>query len=103
RTYERATASAGRSVRAKAALARALALAGRRDEARRLVAEVRASSAASGIYHPMLAASLVALGDTAAAVGWLEKAYEQRHPDLIELKVDTRYAALNREPRVQAI
>jgi len=99
--FKTAVALAGRTSRPKAGLARALALSGRKGEARRLIRELRSEAAASGIYHPAVAVALVAVGDTDAAMDWLEAAYRQRHPDLTQINVEPRYAELRRNPRFQ--
>ena len=97
--FERATALAGRTSEAKAGLARTLALVGRRAEAERLVGELRGDAERTGIYHPVVAPAMAALGDTGGAMAWLEKAYDQRNPALIEIDTDARFAQLRGDPR----
>jgi TolB-like protein/Tfp pilus assembly protein PilF/tRNA A-37 threonylcarbamoyl transferase component Bud32 len=97
--FERAMALAGRTSRPKAGLARVLALSGRKADARRLIGELRGETGRTGIYDPVVATALVAAGDTNAAIEWLETSYRQRHPDLAEVNVDPRYAALRSDPR----
>lgn len=99
--FERAVALSGTSLRPKASLARALVLAGREAEGRRMTDSLRVESVRKGIYQPALAAALVAEGDTSGAIAWLEAAYRQRHPDLVRLNTDASYAALRGNPRFQ--
>jgi serine/threonine-protein kinase len=99
--FERAAALAGRTANARARLARALALAGRQRDARALIEELRAESAATDVYHPVVAAALAAVGDVEAAITWLQAAYRQRHPALVELNAEPGYVRLRRDPRFQ--
>lgn len=66
-----------------------------------MIGELRSEALRTGIYHPALAAALVTEGDTSGAMAWLEAAYRQRHPDLVQLKVEPRYTALRGDPRFQ--
>jgi serine/threonine-protein kinase len=99
--FERAAALAGHTARPNAELARVLALAGRTDEARRLVAELRTDAASTRIYHPAIAMALDALGDRRSAIEWLETAYRQRHPGLIDISDNDAYGALRGDPHFE--
>jgi TolB-like protein/Tfp pilus assembly protein PilF len=61
-------------------LARVLALAGRKEEARRMLARLQAGAERTGLYDPWVATVFAALGDVDGAIGWLEQSYRQRHP-----------------------
>ncbi len=99
-TYRRANALAGATIhRTRADIARALALGGRRQEARRLIPEIEAEAATTGIIEPAVATALAAVGDLEAAFAWLERSYEQRHPHLPFITGDARFAALFDEAR----
>ncbi len=78
--YEEAIAvhekTAARNPEMKWALAYSYALAGRRDEARKMAAEVE--EGASRRKHYNLAKIYTALGETDEAFRWLEAAYENR-------------------------
>jgi hypothetical protein len=52
-------------------------------------------------YH--VAAIHVALGDTTAALDWLERALAERSPWIGYLEVDPRIAPLRSEPRFQRL
>jgi len=99
--FERAVALSGPALRPKALLARALILAGREAEGRRMIHELRVEGTRRGIYHPAVAVAIVAGGDTSGAFEWLEAAYRQRHPDLVRLKTEKFYAPLRGDPRFQ--
>lgn len=47
--------------------------------------------------------ALSGLGDTEGAIRWLQAAYAQRHPDLVEMSVDRRYDSLRPDPRFQEV
>jgi hypothetical protein len=78
-----------------------LALTGRRDDARRLLAVVQAKRLEAGVYDPSIATTLHTLDDDAAAYAWLEHAYAQRHPDITYIGCDTRYRPMSSDPRFQ--
>ena len=99
--FERAVALSGPALRPKALLARALMLAGREAEGRRMIQELRVEATRRGIYHPAVAVAIAAAGDTSGAFAWLEAAYRQRHPDLVRLKTERLYAPLRGDPRFQ--
>jgi serine/threonine-protein kinase len=98
--FERAVALSGPALRPKALLARALMLAGREAEGRRMIQELRVEGTRRGIYHPAVALAIAA-GDTSGAFAWLEAAYRQRHPDLVRLKADRLFLPLRGDPRFQ--
>ena len=101
--YQHAVAKASGASAPTAGLARALALSGRTAEAQALVRKAREQSAATGIQHPALATALLALGDTTAALEWLEASFRQRHPALASINVDPTYAGFRPDPRFQGL
>lgn len=104
RAYEHANELAGaRYHRTKADIARVLARAGRREEARRLVAELRSDPEAERIHDTGLATALLALGETDAAFGWLEEALRQRHPHLANIGGDARFAGFDGDRRFEEL
>jgi hypothetical protein len=72
-------------------------------EVRKLLAELRADGAATGIRHPAVASALYVAGDSAGAFEWLEAAYRQRHPELMRIAADRAYDALRGDPRFQEL
>jgi serine/threonine-protein kinase len=82
-----------------AALAHAYAVAGRTAEAETILAELRQRSQRRYVPAFYVALIAVGLGDTATALDWLEKAYQERDFYLIYLKVDPRLDPLRGEAR----
>ena len=79
------------------------AAAGRRGEARKLLARVM-EDAKRGEMTPFAVAQFyVGLGDKQAALDWLEKAYDQHDPFMATLKVNIFFDPLRSEPRFQAL
>jgi TolB-like protein/Tfp pilus assembly protein PilF len=103
RMFELAVQHAGHTQKPKAGLARVLARAHRMTEVRKLLAELRADGAATGIRHPAVASALYVAGDSAGAFEWLEAAYRQRHPELMRIAADRAYDALRGDPRFQEL
>jgi TolB-like protein/DNA-binding SARP family transcriptional activator/Tfp pilus assembly protein PilF len=88
----------------RVSLARALGRLGRKDEARKILAEFQADAARTGVYPPWVATVFPAVDDTDGAINWLEHSYQQRHPALRflggpgfdRLEHDPRYRDLRR-------
>ncbi len=98
RAFENAV-NAGHTKRARAGLARVLALADRTAEARRMVDTLVVEGTRDSIHTPEVASALYALGDTAAAFDWLEAAYRQRHPDLPHAALQVGFSGLEKTAR----
>ena len=104
REYRRAVALAGENPEPKSGLARVLGLAGQKDEARKILTELKALAARTGVYAPWVAAAFPAVDDVDGAIAWLERSYGQRHPSLrfidgpafAQLEGDARYRDLRR-------
>jgi len=96
RAHQRATALTGGQ--ANFGLARVLALAGRKEEARRMLAQLQEGAARTGVYEPFAATVFSALGDVDGAIGWLERSYRQKHP-LLRFLGGPGFASLERDPR----
>ena len=81
----------------------ALAVMGRHEDARRVIAEVEAAAKAG---HLGLAIAWAALGERDAAVARLERAFDERDPQLPFLRISGKYPWWDRvlaDPRAQAI
>jgi TolB-like protein/DNA-binding SARP family transcriptional activator len=91
--YRRAVELAGENPSFRAGLARALTLAGRRNEARALLGELQANAERTGIYSPAVAWVFLALDDVEGTLAWLQRSYQQRHPHL-------RLVGRHRDPRL---
>jgi TolB-like protein/tetratricopeptide (TPR) repeat protein len=87
--------------RARAWLGHAFAVAGQRDRARQTLAEL--ANLPDGITVSPYDIALIhaGLADRDQAFAWLDKAYEARAWDLVQLKVDTRFEILRADPRFE--
>ncbi len=100
--FEEAVRLPGRSIEAVAPLGHAYAVSGRREEAMRLIEELKGRSERG--YEPLNIALVHAgLGQNDEAMRWLEKAYQARSAWLITLalKVGPRWDALRSDARFQ--
>ena len=79
-------------------LARALGLLGRKDEARKILGELEADAARTGVYAPWVATVFPAVDDIDGAINWLEQSYRQRHPAL-RFMGGPGFDRLERDPR----
>jgi TolB-like protein/Flp pilus assembly protein TadD len=80
-------------------LARSLALAGRRKDARGLIRDQEGSH----LSHYQRATVQLALGDPDKAMSCLERAAEERDPWMVYIKVDPMLAPLRRNPRFRSL
>jgi TolB-like protein/DNA-binding SARP family transcriptional activator len=97
RFHRRAVGLTPRNPSAKAGLARALAVAGRKEEARAILHDLETEAHRNAIYAPPVATVLDALNDRTGALAWLERSYEQRHPAL-RFMDGPRFARLAADP-----
>jgi len=84
---------------AQAALGHALALAGRKREARDLVEQLKEESKRSYVGAYNIALIHIGLGENDRAFEWLDKAYEERSNWLSYVKVEPRLDPLRSDPR----
>jgi DNA-binding winged helix-turn-helix (wHTH) protein/tetratricopeptide (TPR) repeat protein len=98
--HERAVELSGESDLMRAVLARTLALAGRRDEAAAIAAELDGLPYFSPYQRSTIS---LALGDRARALSDLERAAEDQDPWLVWLAADPMLAGLHGDPRVEAV
>ena len=82
-------------------LARTLALAGRGEDARRMLNELKAISGRRYVSPYAVALIYEALGERDRAITWLEKAYESSAEGMINLKTDPRWSRMRSDPRFQ--
>ncbi len=101
--FERANTSAGGSPAMVMAVGYAHGRAGNRAEARRALAELQ--RLASSRYVPALyfAAIYTGLGDTAQALTWLNRAYQERTDYLVYLRVEPMADSLRADPQFQRL
>ena len=99
RSFERANDLAGAAThRTREDIARVLARTGHREEALRLVEASRAEADRTGQYVPAVATALLALGDEAGALDWLEQSFRQRHTLLRGVGGDPRFLPFENIP-----
>jgi Flp pilus assembly protein TadD len=103
RSYTRAGHLAPTTPVPKADLARVLALTGRVAAAREVLTELRQEQVRTGIFLPEVSTILAALGETDAAITWLEASARQRHPLLPHALVEPGFASILTHPRVVAL
>jgi hypothetical protein len=76
------------------------AVAGRRDAAAQILGRLEARVERGEYVSPVSIALVhIGLGDADRALRWLERAYEERAPQLIWLKVDPIFDPLRSAPR----
>ena len=93
----------GSSVNHLAILAYVHGLAGRTDEARRLLAEIR-ERAARGHASPIwVALAHIGLGENDLAFEWLDRAFEERDGSLILVAASPEFDPLRQDPRFRAL
>jgi TolB-like protein len=85
----------------QAYLAMAYALAGRKDEARRVLHELHTRSRAEYVSPSALARVYVGLGEADSAMFWLERAYEDRTYAVVWIRNDPLMETLRSDPRFQ--
>jgi Flp pilus assembly protein TadD len=77
----------------------AYAVSGRPDEARRILANLQQLHQQGIVPAASLATLHGALGESNEAFVWLERAYQERDPQLIYLKAGRRFEPLRKDPR----
>lgn len=98
--YEKSVSlTAGSNPRAIAHLAYAYGLAGRRNDARKLLANLNNISKQHPVHPDLFALVYVGLGQKETAIDWLEKAYQVRSRDLLDIRYDPQFAGLRTDPR----
>lgn len=79
------------------------ALAGRRNQAERTLAELERLALRNLPFCSQVAGIRAALGDKEAALGWLDLARSRREGAMVWAKIDPRFDALRSEPRFTEI
>jgi TolB-like protein/DNA-binding SARP family transcriptional activator len=77
----------------------AYAVSGRRDEARKTLAKFEQMHQQGLVPSASVAILYGALGESNEAFAWLEKAYQERDPQLTYLKAGRRFEPLRKDPR----
>lgn len=84
-------------------LGHALAMAGRQEEARRILRDLEAASKVQYVPAHALSAVYAGLRDRENAVAWLQRAYEERSGMMVYLPVDPLADEIRLDPRVAAL
>jgi TolB-like protein/Flp pilus assembly protein TadD len=98
---KKAIAKSPASTEATAALGHVYAVSGRRDEAQKVLDELKESSKQRFVSAVWPALIYAGLGEKDQAFEWLEKAYDQRAGWLIYLNTDPRFDSLRSDKRFQ--
>ncbi len=80
-------------------LGNALAVAGRKEDALRVLGDVQRISKERRVSPYSNALVYVGLGDKDRAFEWLERAYAERSPKLVYLKVEPQLDGIRSDPR----
>src|SRR3989454_2237709 len=96
---QKSVALSGRSTETLAGLAQAYAAAGISEEMQKVLDELNERSKERYVSPYYVAKIYAALGDKEQALHWLEKGYEERNPDFIELKVEPALDVLRTDAR----
>jgi Flp pilus assembly protein TadD len=81
----------------------AYAVSGKRDEARRILARMEKLHEQGIVPSGSIAILHGALGESNEAFAWLEKAYEERDPQLTYIKAGRRFEPLRKDPRFKQL
>ncbi len=84
-------------------LSRALAMAGRPEEARRVLAELEAQTPARYVMPLEMASAYEALGERETAITWAERALKERSHWLVAADTDPRFESLRGDSRFAAV
>jgi tetratricopeptide (TPR) repeat protein len=100
---QKADSLAGVTGDIRAALGHAYAAAGRRDEAQKVIADLKTKPSGFGIpYH--LTTVYAALGQSDEALDWLTIAFDRRDPFVVvRFKTDPKLDPLRNDPRFNAL
>ncbi|HSB26796.1 MAG TPA: hypothetical protein VLE19_03025, partial [Pyrinomonadaceae bacterium] len=96
--FQRGVTTSGNDWRIVALLGHAYALAGKKDKAKRILAELKKQAERSYISPFNIALIYVALDEKDQAFEWLEKAFDDRSLWMVFLKVDPRLDSLRSAP-----
>ena len=100
--YQRAIELSQRDLDALAGLAHAYAAIGKKAEAEKILSELQRQSKGSYVSPYMIATIYSSLGQNDKAFEFLEKAYQDRSPDIVYfLRADLRLDGLRPDPRFQ--
>ena len=100
--FQKAVALSG-VLGSQANTAHAYAVAGKRDEARKMLKHILAASKKQFVSPVKIALVYVGLQEHDTAFEWLEKAFQSRDARCVYLKMDPRFDPLRNDPRSQSL
>ena len=98
-SFQRAIQLSPKSPKMRGALAQALALSGKREQACEILADLRKLGETRYVSPFELAAIYFALSERDLGFEWLTKAFQDRCFELVQIQVDPRFDALRDDPR----
>ena len=102
-SLQKAVDLGGRAQLAVGSLAHAYAMSGKENDARKLLAELERTAKDQYLSPYILATVYTALGETGRALDLLEEAHNERGIDLLQVKVDPKFARLRDELRFREV
>jgi TolB-like protein/Tfp pilus assembly protein PilF len=101
--FQKSVMLSSRSPMYLAGLAHACAVAGKKDEALKIIEELKELSKKKYIPSYSMALIYVGLNEKERAISWLEKAVEERYFRVLSIKVDPRFDSLHSDSRYKAL
>ncbi|MFY9555825.1 MAG: protein kinase [Blastocatellia bacterium] len=101
--FQKAVAASGGSPLMRAELAHTLAVAGKKDEAEKILADLKLITTQRYFSPYHVALIYAGMGEKTESLNWLEKAVEQRADYLVFINVDPRLEALKTDPRFASL
>jgi eukaryotic-like serine/threonine-protein kinase len=101
--FQKLRSSPGEDLETAAALAYAYARSGRREEAQKILAEMIELQKSRYVSPLYIATVHTGLENQDAAVEWLNKAYDARHPGLVLIRIDPMFDGLRGDRRFQEL
>ena len=96
---QKAVSDSGRSTEALTALAQAYAAAGMTGPMQQVIDELNRGAGTHYVSAYNVAKIYASLGDKTQTFAWLEKAFDEHNPDLIELKREPCFDSMRSDPR----
>ena len=100
---QRAIALSDGNTRDIATLGHAYAVAGKRTEALKVLADLQKRASQKYVSPYFIALIYMGLGEKDKTFAWLEKAYEERYPYLVLIKVEPVFDGLHSDLRFQEL
>src|SRR2546428_706265 len=100
---ERAAAGSARDANFLGSLGHLYAVAGRRRAAQQIISELQQQSKRGYVSSYQVGLVYAGLGEDERAIGWLQKAADERSTLLVYLRMDPRLATLRSDRRFQAL